>query len=71
MTCLDIPSEVSADPKPLKAKAPRPTTSQVETTQFPTSISISELLRAGQLIKPRLKNCVSLVLERHDVKFGV
>ncbi len=58
-------------PKPLKLKAPKPiSTPQMETTQYPTSVSISELLRAGQLTKPKLKKHVSLVLERYDVKFG-
>ncbi len=58
-------------PKPLKLKAPKPiSTPQMETAQYPTSVSISELLRAGQLTKPKLKNHVSLVLGRYDVKFG-
>ncbi len=64
-------SEMLVAPKPLKLKAPKPiSTPQMETTQYPTSVSISELLRAGQLTKPKLKNHVSLVLERYDVKFG-
>ena len=42
-------SGILDDPKPPKVKAPKPTTSQQEITQFPTSISISELL-SGFLI---------------------
>ena len=39
-----------------------------EETQYPASISIDVLLKAGQLIKPERKNQVSLSLERFNIK---
>ena len=39
-----------------------------EETQYPASISIDVLLKAGQLIKPKRKNQVSLSLERFNIK---
>lgn len=39
-----------------------------EETVYPESISIDELLKAGQLVKPKTKNNVSLLLERFDMK---
>ena len=39
-------------------------------TQFPTSVSISEILQAGKLVKPKPKKKATLVLEKFDVKTG-
>jgi hypothetical protein len=38
-----------------------------EDTQYPASVSIDVLLKAGQLIKPKRKNQVSLSLEKFDI----
>lgn len=39
-----------------------------EETVYPASISIDVLLKAGQLIKPKRKNQVSLLLEKFNIK---
>lgn len=39
-------------------------------TQFPKSVSISEILQAGKLVKPKPKKKATLLLEKFDVKTG-
>ena len=39
-------------------------------TKFPTSVSISEILQAGKLVKPKPKTKAALLLEKFDVKTG-
>ena len=40
----------------------------IEETCYPTSVSIDLLLKAGQLIKPKMKNEVSLRLEKFHLE---
>ena len=39
-------------------------------TQFPKSVSISEILQAGKLVKAKPKKKATLLLEKFDVKTG-
>ena len=47
-------------------KSDNPGTPIPETT-FPASVSIADLLKAGQLVKPSNKNKVTLTFEKFDV----
>ena len=42
-------------------------TPDTEETRYPNSVSIDLLLKAGQLVKPKLKNQVSLRLEKFNL----
>ncbi|KAJ7365535.1 hypothetical protein OS493_005647 [Desmophyllum pertusum] len=39
-------------------------------TQFPASVSVSELMQAGKLVRPKAKQKATLLLEKFDVKTG-
>ena len=58
-------------PNLLKAtNHPSPPPPAIAKTQFPTSVSISEILQAGKLVKPKPKKKATLVLEKFDIKTG-
>ena len=73
----DLEDEVYSDSARVSSTSTRPQSERffkepqsrepIPKTQFPASISIGELLRAGKLIKPESKTRVALQLESFDV----
>jgi len=39
-------------------------------TEYPKSVSVSELMQAGKLVKPKAREKATLLLEKFDVKTG-
>ena len=60
-----------ASPLPNRNESHTPKAHEVfAETKFPASVSVSEFMQAGKLVRPKAKQKATLLLEKFDVKTG-